>query len=70
MSSKRTASLPETKKMTVRFFVDDLDFLRTHFPGVGYNRVIRSIIHREVLRMRERRSQDINELKRELKEPK
>ena len=42
----------EKKKITLRLFSDDLDILRTAYPGIGYNQVVRSLVAKHVRRLR------------------
>ena len=32
------------KKMTIRFYEDDLTLLREVYPGTGYNQIVRALI--------------------------
>jgi hypothetical protein len=42
----------QMKKMTVRFFSDDLEFLRMAYPGTGYNEILRALAARHVKKLK------------------
>jgi len=48
----RSAETKPMKKMTVRFYEDDLEYLRDAYPGTGYNSVVRALASRHVRRLR------------------
>ena len=49
MSPKSERSL---KKMTVRFYEDDLTLLREVYPGTGYNEIVRALISKHCKKIR------------------
>ena len=40
------------KKMTVRFYEDDLSLLREAYPGTGYNEIVRALISKHCRKIR------------------
>lgn len=42
------------KMVTLRLFIDDLDYLRLAYPAGGYNRVVRALVQRHVRALRNR----------------
>ena len=49
-------------RVSLRLYADDVEFLRERFPRVGYNKVVREKVHRVVVGMRERESQELAKL--------
>ena len=43
----------QMKKMTVRFYIDDLEYLKMAYPGTGYNEILRALASRHVKRLKE-----------------
>lgn len=42
------------KKMTLRLFEEDLEYLRLAYPTGGYNRIVRALVARHVRALRNR----------------
>lgn len=42
----------ELKKMTVRYYADDLEYLRSAYPHRGYNEILRALASRHVRKLR------------------
>lgn len=40
------------RKMTVRFFDDNLTLLREAYPGTGYNEIIRALVDKHCRKLR------------------
>ncbi len=40
-----------TTKISLRLFSTDHDLLKKYYPAVGYNEVIRSLVHRHVRKL-------------------
>ena len=45
------------KRVTVRLFESDLDYLKTIAPLKGYNEVIRLLVHKAVRQLQEKENQ-------------
>lgn len=48
MATGRRPESRKLKRMTVRFYEDDLDALRDAYPNAGYNKVIRALVSKFV----------------------
>jgi hypothetical protein len=46
------ADKQQLRKMTVRFFDEDLHYLRDAYPTTGYNTVVRALVARHVRKLR------------------
>lgn len=51
----------ELKKMTVRFYEEDLDYLRLAYPHSGYNQVVRALVARHVRKLRNATAERLSE---------
>lgn len=49
----RSSETRPKKKMTVRFFEDDLAYLKAAYPGTGYNEIVRALVARHVRKLRD-----------------
>jgi len=42
------------KMVTLRLFIEDLDYLRLAYPAGGYNRIVRALVQRHIRALRNR----------------
>ena len=49
------------KSMTIRLYQTDLDMLRAAYPRTGYNKVIRTLVHRHCRKLAEKQAEEMAE---------
>lgn len=55
-----------TTKISLRLFSKDHDMLKKYYPAVGYNEIIRSLVHRHVKKLELKTQQHLEDKDPEL----
>lgn len=58
--------MEELTKCSIRLNKSDLDVIRQHYQDIGYNKLLRHLIHRIADKIREGRADALSEIEREI----
>jgi hypothetical protein len=50
-----------TTKISLRLFSNDHELLKKYYPAVGYNEIIRSLVHRHVKKLEQKTQQHLED---------